>query len=147
MDLERLDHIPTVKLAMTPFPHSVDVDAPLASAVDMMEKHRVHQLPVTEGGRLAGVVWARDVGRTTGEASGRPEGLRVRDACVAGAYVVEDGARLDRVLEQMAAEHALAALVVRRGKLVGIFTFTDACRIFAEWLRASFPDPGGNDAA
>ena len=40
-----------------------------------------------------------------------------------------------------------AALVARRGKLVGIFTFTDACRLFAEWLRGRFPDPDADDAA
>jgi hypothetical protein len=35
---------------------------------------------------------------------------------------------------------------VRRGKLVGIFTVTDACRLFADWLRARFPH-GGDEAA
>jgi hypothetical protein len=40
-----------------------------------------------------------------------------------------------------------AALVVRRGKLVGIFTFTDACRILAGWLRARFPEPESDGAA
>jgi CBS domain-containing protein len=60
---------------------------------------------------------------------------------------VEDGERLDRVLERMATDHVGAALVARRGKLVGIITFTDASRLFAGWLRARFPDPGNDDAA
>jgi CBS domain-containing protein len=34
------------------------------------------------------------------------------------------------------AEHRLgSALVVRKGKLVGVFTVTDACRVLAGWLR------------
>jgi CBS domain-containing protein len=47
----------------------------------------------------------------------------------------------------MARDHIGAALVVRRGKLVGIFTVTDACRLFAEWLRVRFPGSGGDEAA
>lgn len=147
MDLARLDHIPTVKLAMTPFPHAVEVDAPLSAALAMMDEHGVHQLPVTEQGRLVGVVAKGELELVTASARGRPLAARVRDALSAHSCVVEDGERLDRVLERMAAEHIAAALVARRGKLVGIFTFTDACRLFAGWLRARFPDPGADDAA
>jgi CBS domain-containing protein len=147
MDLARLDHIPTVKLAMTPFPHAVDVDAPLSSALAMMDQHGVHQLPVTEEGRLVGAVGKGDVERVATGARGRPLAARVRDALSPSAVVVEDGERLDHVLERMAADHVAAALVTRRGKLVGIFTFTDACRLLAGWLRSRFPDPGADDAA
>jgi CBS domain-containing protein len=147
MDLAKLDHIPTVKLAMTPFPHAVDVEAPLSVAQGMMGEHGVHQLPVTEAGRLVGVIFRRDVDLATESARGRPRAVRVRDAFTSQAHVVEDGERLDGVLERMAAAHVAAALVVRRGKLVGIFTFTDACRLFAEWLRARFPDPEDGAAA
>lgn len=83
----------------------------------------------------------------TASARGRPLAARVRDALSANSCVVEDGERLDHVLERMAGEHIAAALVARRGKLVGIFTFTDACRLFAGWLRDRFPDPGSDDAA
>jgi len=143
MDLARLDHIPTVKVAMTPFPYAVEAEAPLALAREMLAEHEVHHLPVTEAGCLVGVVNARDLDLVT--ASART--ARVRDACSESACLVEDGERLDRVLERMAGEHVGAALVLRRGKLVGIFTFTDACRIFARWLRARFPDPENDDAA
>jgi len=147
MDLARLDHIPTVKLAMTPFPHAVDADAPLSAALAMMDAHGVHQLPVTDQGRLVGVVAKGDVELVTASARGRPLAARVRDALEVHSCVVEDGERLDRVLDRMATEHVAAALVARRGKLVGIFTFTDACRWFAAWLRARFPDPVDDDAA
>jgi len=147
MDPARIDHMPTVKVAMTPFPYAVDADAPLSEARAMLAEHGVHQLPVTDGGRLIGVVTDRDLDLVAASARGRPTGARVRDASSPGACVVEDGERLDRVLDAMARTHAAAALVVRRGKLVGIFTFTDACRLFADWLRVRFPEPGGDDAA
>lgn len=147
MDVSQLDHIPTVKLAMTPFPHAVAADAPLSAALAMMEEHRVHQLPVTDGGRLLGVVARSDVSPVASRARGRPRAVQVRDVCTTAACVVEDRDRLDCVLERMAEAHVPAALVVRRGKLVGIFTFTDACRILAGWLRARFPEPESDGAA
>jgi CBS domain-containing protein len=71
----------------------------------------------------------------------------VGEVCVRHAYVVEDAERLDRVLLRMAADRIGSALVTRRGKLVGIFTVSDACRLFASWLRGRFPDPDGDEAA
>ena len=144
MDLSRLDHVPTVKLAMTTFPHSVDIDEPLSRARAMMRRHEIHQLPVTDRGALVGVISDRDITRVARE---RSDQARVRDACEVDAYIVDHGEPLDRVLLRMARDHIGAALVVRRGKLVGIFTVTDACRLFAEWLRTRFPGSGGDEAA
>lgn len=142
MDPTRLAHLPSVKVAMTPFPHAVERDAPLDRARAMLDAHGVHQLPVVADGRLVGVLFQRDL-----ERGGAGAGARVADLCVPDPYVVDDGERLDGVLERMAREHLAVALVTRRDKLVGIFTVTDACRLFAEWLRARFPDGGDDQAA
>ena len=149
MDLYRLDHMPSVKVAMTPFPHAVEVAAPLSRARDMMLEHDIHHLPVTEGGELVGVISAREVALGTSISSARDPRREpsVGEACVRHAYVVEYAERLDRVLARMARDRVGCALVVRRGKLVGIFTVTDACRLLAEWLRARFPDRDGGEAA
>ena len=40
-----------------------------------------------------------------------------------------------------------SALVLKADKLVGIFTSTDACRRFAEFLRREAPSPDGESAA
>jgi CBS domain-containing protein len=149
MDLHRLDHMPSVKLAMTPFPHAIDVGAPLSRAREMMLEYDIHHLPVTERGELVGVISAREVAIGTSISSARSPAREpsVGEACARHAYVVEDAERLDHVLLRMAEERVGCALVLRRGKLVGIFTTTDACRSFADWLRAHFPDPGGDEAA
>jgi CBS domain-containing protein len=149
MDLRRLDHMPSVKLAMTTFPHAVDVEAPLSRARAMMLEYDIHHLPVTEHGELVGVISAREVALGTSIASVRESRSepRVGEVCVRHTYVVEDAERLDRVLTRMVQDRVGCALVVRRGKLVGIFTVTDACRILAEWLRARFPDRDGGEAA
>jgi hypothetical protein len=43
--------------------------------------------------------------------------------------------------------HIGSALVTRNGRLVGIFTAADACRILCGHLRALFPRPAGDAVA
>ena len=149
MDLGRLDRMPTVKVAMTPFPWSIDIDASLSQAEAMMQEHEIHHLPVTEAGALVGVISGREVALGTAIAQTRDASreLLVREACVLHGYAVEDTQPLDAVLATMASERLGSALVTRRGKLVGVFTVTDACRLMADWLRACFPEPRDDDAA
>ena len=149
MDLGRLDRMPTVKVAMTPFPWSIDIDAPLSEARSMMGEHEIHHLPVTDAGALVGVISGRDVALSSAIAQARDASREplVREACVLQAYAVEDTEPLDAVLAVMARERLGSALVTRSGKLVGVFTVTDACQITADWLRACYPEPVDDDVA
>ena len=128
-----MERIPPIKAVMTPFPHSVGIDDSIETARQAMSAHAIRHLAVTEEERLVGVISAREIEVAVGARV-------VRDAKLAGAYVVEMGEPLDRVLLAMARSHLGSALVVKRGKLVGIFTSSDACRIFGECLRHLFPD-------
>lgn len=128
-----MERIPPIKAVMTPFPHSVGIDDSIEKARQAMSAHAIRHLAVTEEERLVGVISAREIEVAVGARV-------VRDAKLAGAYVVEMGEPLDRVLLAMARSHLGSALVVKRGKLVGIFTTSDACRIFGECLRHLFPD-------
>ena len=128
-----MERIPPIKAVMTPFPHSVEIGDPIEKARQAISAHRIRHLPVTDEGRLVGVISARELEVAT-------DARVVRDAHLAGAYVVELTERLDRVLLTMAKSHLGSALVVKRGKLVGIFTTSDACRIFGECLRNLFPN-------
>ena len=144
-----MPHLPTLKTLMTPFPYAIDVEASLAQAQDMMSEHGIRHLPVTEGGQLVGVLTDRDLHRShpgLGSAPA-PADSRVREVYVSGAYVVEFTERLDVVLLQMAARHIGSALVVRHGKLVGIFTAMDACQGFGDYLRTQLPPDPDNEAA
>jgi CBS domain-containing protein len=149
MDFARLDRMPSVKVAMTPFPWSIDIDATLSSARAMMTEHEIHHLPVTEHGSLVGVISGREVALGTAIAQARDarHDPLVREACVLQAYAVEDTEALDGVLAVMARDRLGSALVTRRGKLVGVFTVTDACQLLADWLRAQFPATDGDDVA
>ncbi len=149
MDLWRLDRVPAMKAVMTPFPHTVDIDAPVTSAEAIMSLHGVRHVPVEENGEIVGVATDREVRRVMNPASSAADHARiqVRQVFVTEPYVVDLEERLDRVLLGMVERRIGSALVTRRGKLVGIFTTTDACRVLAESLRSRFGPRGGNDAA
>jgi len=151
MDFDELDHMPTIKVAMTTFPYAIDIDAPLAAARAMMREHGIRHLPVTEKRALVGVLSERDLGlvESSSVAGGWNEGLAVRSACVLDSFVVGLDAPLDWVLHEMAERHIGCALVVKNKKLVGILTQSDACRLLAAFLRSRFPsdDDDGEDGA
>jgi acetoin utilization protein AcuB len=143
-----MKHVPLIKSVMTPFPYSIDIDATIGEARAMMAAHKIHHLPVKQNGKLVSVITDRDA--KLKQAPGAPSstsGPRVRDVCVADAYIVNMTERLDSVLFYMAQTHTGSALVVKNGKLVGIFTTSDACRCYGEYLRSLFPTTDGHDAA
>jgi CBS domain-containing protein len=143
-----MKRIPPIKTVMTAFPYSVDEDATVAQAREFMRAHRIHHLPVTRDGKLAGLVSDRDIKLVLGPDFAYPDEAqtRVRDVMVRDAYVVDLEARLDEVLHHMAAHQLGSAIVTREGRLAGVFTTTDACRQFAEFLREQFRRSGGDAA-
>ena len=71
----------------------------------------------------------------------------MRDVYQPDSYVVDAGASLEHVAATMAERHVGSALVTKGGKLVGIFTTTDACRALARVLQQLSPGRGPADAA
>lgn len=140
-----MKHMPAVKSVMTPFPYSIDVAEPIDRARRLMRQHAIRHLPVTERRELAGVVSERQLIGAAPGGDGRPP--TVGDVCSREPYVVDLAEPLSNVLFRMAEEHLESALVTRRGKLVGIFTASDACRAFADFLVAELGPGGGTDAA
>ncbi len=138
---------PQVIAFMTPFPYSIDVDAPLAEAHKLMREHHFRHLPVTSGGAIVGVLTDRDIKLVLGPDLGRPneEQLTVRDAYVEEPCVVPASTPVATVARTMAEHRIGSAIVTKSDKLVGIFTVTDACRALAEVLE-SHGEPS-NDAA
>lgn len=136
--------MPPVKAVMTPFPHWIEASEPLSAARAMLAQHSIRHLPVMDEGQLIGVLSDSDLRQVEAGGGGK---RRVRDVPLTAAFIVDRLEPLDRVLRRMATEHLDPALVVLSGKLVGIFTLTDACRSFGEFLRSIFPEDGGDDAA
>ncbi len=115
---------------------SVDIDAPVRVAEDIMTDHEVRHLAVTESELLVGVLSDRDIAFMSN--AGEPDlqdSLRVRDVCSLDVYSVERDEPLDRVVAEMAERHIGSVMVTDAGKVSGVFTATDACRCLAELLR------------
>ncbi len=144
-----MKRIPAIKSVMTPFPYSVEIDASMLEVMEFLQEHSIHHLPVTEADKLVGVLTYKDIKMYLGTeagAAGRDE-LKVRDVYIREPYIVDLNERLDKVLRTMAEQHIGSALVTRHGKLAGLFTDTDVCRSFADYLQAQFKPPDGSDAA
>ncbi len=140
----KVKSIPPVKAVMTPFPHSIDASEPTAKARKMMAGFGFHHLPVMDQGELIGVISERDLRRAESAGS---QAQQVADITRQDAFVVDLSEPLDQVLSRMARLQVGSVLVVKEERLAGIFTFTDACRCFAECLKAQFPGEGGDEAA
>jgi len=143
-----MNHIPTMAAVMTPFPHAVSPDDSIRHARALMVEHEVRHLPVLEEHRLVGIVTDRDLKRALDPALGLPSGdeLFVRDVYLPDPYVVDVADPLDEVLAEMTRRHVGSTLVTKHGRLVGIFTAMDACRLYGEHLRSLFPVQGGQIA-
>ena len=144
-----MKRLPAIKSVMTPFPYSVDIDAPISEAQRFMRERRIRHLPVTEKQELVGVLSERDIKLYLGPELDYPKSkeTKVRDVYMDRPYIVDLNERLDIVLQNMAERHIGSVLVTRNGKLAGVFTVTDACRKFAEFLRDPVRPPSGDEAA
>jgi len=135
---------PQVIAFMTPFPHSIDIDAPLAQARLMMRQGHFRHLPVPSGGEVVGVVTDRDIKLLLGPDFGNPDEreLKVHEAYIDKPCVVPASTPVATVARTMAEHHIGSAIITKNDKLVGIFTVTAACRALAEILDGH---PAGTD--
>ena len=132
-----MSHIPSVGEVMTPSPITVEIDAAVRAAQDLMVDHEIRHLPVVEAGRLVGVVSDRDIAALENDArgAGLADRSRVREVCSLDHYSVPPEAPLDGVLREMSERRIGSVIVTDSDSVVGVFTATDACRVFAEHLR------------
>lgn len=129
----------TLAAAMTPFPHSVAAEADLAAAEAMMAEHRVHHLPVMSAGALVGVLSIRDVQLAKALAGAGAAALTVNALAFKSPVVVDIHTPLGRAAHMMANAQLGSVIVTREGKLVGILTTTDVCRVLGDLLESPTP--------
>ena len=129
--------IQQVKDVMTPFPHFVDVEQSVSAAREQMVQHGVGHLPVKVDGELAGIVSERDLALAA--ALSKIDGVSLAEIYQRELYVVDLHARMDVVVAEMAKRRVATALVVRDGRLAGILTATDVCRLYGELLVSLAP--------
>jgi acetoin utilization protein AcuB len=142
-------HVPSMASVMTPFPHYVELDDSIRRARELMVEHEVRHLPVKRGHDLVGILTDRDLKRALDPDLGLPskDELFVRDVYAPEPYVVDSSTPVVGVLDHMASRHVGSVLVTKHGRLAGIFTATDACRLFSEHLKTLFPPRTGDNTA
>ncbi|HSO37361.1 MAG TPA: CBS domain-containing protein [Labilithrix sp.] len=127
-----------VENAMTIFPITISPDTTIAAARALMDKYEVRHLPVTNGAHIVGIVADRDL--RVAEAVYRLRDIASAQLAVALVgtevlYEVAPDTLLEVVLAEMARLKIGAAMVIDGGRLVGVLTTADACRIFSEYLK------------
>jgi CBS domain-containing protein len=103
-----IHHPPTLASAMTPFPYSIALDAPLDEADRLMKEHGIHHLPVTENHDVVGIITQRDMAAAFArrKARGRSTNkMSVSDLYVPEVYLVDLNEPIQNVLRVMAERH------------------------------------------
>jgi len=119
---------------MTRAVHSVGRKQSLKKAHDMMRKHQIRHLPVLDGGKLVGLVSLRDLTLVEGLPDVDPTVVVVEEAMTQVPYTVTRDAELGEVAREMARRKLGSAVVVRRDKVIGVFTTVDALRALSDTL-------------
>jgi acetoin utilization protein AcuB len=132
----------TIGSVMTRLPLVVSIDDRIDVVESIMKEHRVHHVPVLDGDALVGIVSQRDLALLLNPALsfGDRRRIRTKSICTRNPYVVGEDDPLARVALEMAERHLGSAIVAREGKVVGIFTVTDACRVLSRLLQGELPE-------
>lgn len=123
---------------MTTTPYAISSEALISEAMDVMSKNQVRHLPVMKKGNVFGLISDRDVKSIFAFAGANPKSIKVGDICVDDPYMTEPNALLNEVASEMANRKVGSALVIDNGKLVGIFTATDACQALSDICTSRF---------
>jgi acetoin utilization protein AcuB len=130
-----------VRDVMTPTPVTVNTEDSLQHALDLLEKHHIHELPVVEQGRLIGIVTGGDLKLMTPAYPLFPtqEEIRqtLRDLKVAAAMTIEPvtigpEATLLTATQQLYDRSIGSLLVAEEDRLLGIISVSDILRIIIE---------------
>jgi CBS domain-containing protein len=119
----------TIAAVMTPQPYTIGRDQTIATAHRMMRDHGIRHLPVLERGEIVGVLSQRDLYFLETIAGVDIETDEVGDAMSQDSYTVAPDALIADVANTMASRRLGCAVVLERGRVVGIFTATDALRL------------------
>src|SRR5262249_30090432 len=115
-------------------PHTIGTDQTLSRAHAVMREHGIRHLPVLRGGKLVGVLSQRDLYFLETISGVDIEIDKVADALSPDVYTTHPDPPLREVARVMAHQKYGCAVVVDHGKVLGIFTVTDAVCHLADAL-------------
>ena len=117
---------------MHPAPHTIGVGQSVEFAKKQMASLGVRHLPVLDGGRCVGIVSDRDIKLAYALENAKAGAMTLKDICSLDVYEVPPTEPLASVAQYMADAVIGSAIITEHGKVVGIFTTTDACKVLAK---------------
>ncbi|MGE3608366.1 MAG: CBS domain-containing protein [Bacteriovoracaceae bacterium] len=118
--------IPPVKNFMTAAPLSIQKDASLLEAAQLMQKEHIRHLPVVYQGKIEGILTSTDINLIRSLKNVDIEKMKVYDCFTPNPYTVHPDTHLDEVLSEMAEKKYGCVIISDHDQLVGIFTWVDA---------------------
>ena len=128
--------MPRMISLMSPFPVKISSTQTLDEALCLMRDNGVHHLPVISEvsgeSDIVGLISMMDIERAQAFRHSDVEKiLIVSDICHEGFTTADAHDCVYDVVRSMAVKHIDAVLISRDGDLVGLFTRTDVCFLFA----------------
>ena len=121
----------TVNEIMTPMPHTIGHDIPVAKARAMMSEYKCHHLPVLDGGKLVGVISDRDIKMV--EQIPKGDEVPVEDLMTDEPFVVAPTQTVAQTVQGMLERNINSAIVSATAESPwGIFTSTNALEYFVK---------------
>ncbi|NLG75348.1 MAG: CBS domain-containing protein [Xanthomonadaceae bacterium] len=126
----------TVDEFTTPEPVTATEDMSIEDLQLLMQEHGIRHLPVVRDENVVGVISDRDVRLVAGLSYAEKHQVRAGDIMTPDPLIVSATARLDDVALAMSERKVGSAIVTEAdGKLLGIFTATDALNALIEIVR------------
>ena len=126
----------TIDSYMTASPHTAGADQTLNYAREIMREYHIRHLPVLRGGELVGILSDRDLALIEKWNDVDPRSVKIEEAMSSEIFTVSAGTRLDSVADEMSFRKIGSTVVLRDGKVAGIFTLVDACKALGDLIRA-----------
>lgn len=123
-----------IRQVMTPAPHTIGSDQKLSVAHEIMRTYELRHLPVLRAAKLVGVLSQRDLYFVESIAGVDLDLDCVADAMTQDVYTAHPDDLVRDVARIMANRKYGCAVVMEHGRLLGIFTATDALRYLVDAL-------------
>jgi CBS domain-containing protein len=118
-----------IREIMTSNPSSIEPSSPIAEAARIMKQEDAGVVPVTENGRLSGMVTDRDIAIRVVAEGKDPQSTTVREVASTDLVTVDPEQDLDEALRLMAQHQVRRLPVVEEdGRLVGVLAQADIAR-------------------
>ena len=127
-------HAPEVRSYMTHLPIETERCETAEQALEIMDEHQIHHIPVMNGSHLCGVVTRSGLLEAKLNLGNRFAAAEIETLCVASPLIVKPVEAIDEVARKMREINTDYALVMDGGFVVGVFTTTDVLKFVTEFF-------------